>query len=472
MGAESTADAEYTQQIETLQSELDNAQRLARETNLSSAEQCGKLEKQLEQNRTVTRNLQNDMRMLYNNNKTAVSELEKQYKHEDYKSRYQAIIQENKVLVERMEQFRGCSESVAATTESLEQAELKLNETLQEFQAQRSAILEELAQARHTASDLQGRCAHLEEANSALEASFEGLKNEKAAALDECSSLQAFNAELSEQRDSFEMQLAEKDVAYELLEISIDQIQHHCDRTAQMLGRIMRLSVVQEETIKALTISDAKLPEMQQMAKDLAHQLELKTVQYEELNVFMEDERCVRAAMTDELNQKLNNAQEQNSLLQEANQASAAKLSEQQRQGAENRSNIGAEIDACRQAAMKELAAEKQKAQVQLETLQSKHEQDLEEVYQETSKQSNIVERLSGQLCEKELALLEADGALEQSQIEAKKAATEHSLKLEGQFDSYRRASETKIQTLRDNLHKAEAEVEMLDKELQQMQKN
>lgn len=234
----------------------------------------------------------------------------------------------------------------------------------------------------------------------------------------------------------------------------------------------MRLSVVQEETIKTLAISDVKLPEMQQLAKDLGHQLQLKTVQYEELNVFMEDERCVRAAMTDELNEKLHNAQEQISLLQEASQASAAKLSEQLRHGAESRSSIGAEIDACRQAAMKELAAEKQRAQTHLETLQTTHEQDLEDVYQEISRQSNIVERLSEQLCEKELALLEADGAVEQAQIEAKKVATQHSLKLEGQFDAYRRASEAKIQTLRDNLHKAEAEVEMLDKELQQMQNN
>ena len=468
----SRADVEYTQQIEMLQSELDNVQRLADESGVSSAGQCAKLEKQIEQSRTVTRNLQNDMRMLYNKNKAAVSELEKQYKHEDYKSRYQAIVLENNVLVERMAQFRGCSESVAATTKSLEQAELRLNETLEGFQTQRSGMLEELTLARRAASDLQERCAQLEVANSALEAAFAGLGNEKAAAMEECDSLQAFNASLSEQRDNFEMQLAEKDVAYELLENSIGQIQLHYDRTAQMLGKIMRLSVVQEETIKTLAISDVKLPEMQQLAKDLGHQLQLKTVQYEELNVFMEDERCVRAAMTDELNEKLHNAQEQISLLQEASQASAAKLSEQLRQGAESRSSIGAEIDACRQAAMKELAAEKQRAQTHLETLQTTHEQDLEDVYQEISKQSNIVERLSGQLCEKELALLEADGAVEQAQIEAKKVATQHSLKLEGQFDAYRRASEAKIQTLRDNLHKAEAEVEMLDKELQQMQNN
>ena len=54
------------------------------------------------------------------------------------------------------------------------------------------------------------------------------------------------------------------------------------------------------------------------MAEDFAQRLEVKTKQYEELNIFMEDERCVRESITQDLKQKLANADNEVSLLQEA----------------------------------------------------------------------------------------------------------------------------------------------------------
>ena len=52
------------------------------------------------------------------------------YKHEDYKSRYQSIVEENNVLRERMEKLSGCTDSVAATQRNLEQAELQLAQVM------------------------------------------------------------------------------------------------------------------------------------------------------------------------------------------------------------------------------------------------------------------------------------------------------------------------------------------------------
>ena len=472
----------------------------------AKVQECASLqadfEKQLKQQQAVNRNLSDDLRMVYNKNKAAIADLMEQFKHDDYKGRYTALLSENQRLRATVEHVQGCFAELQATSQLQEHAAAELSavyarvvEKLARVEVARGTDHAEMARLRKEHASIVAANKQVDEACRDLVAEKEVVAAEHAALKDHCGLLRSEKA-------GFEQQLEEMGVSLAEMQLSADELESlrevHASLVAELddareqaesvqsrnvlvlaeLGSVQasqatltaELDAAREEMVAARSTAEAQLAAVTAKSATLGTQLETTKNKYNELSEFVEEERMIRSDLIEEMEKDMVASQEEADQLKvalaERTQMVEACKEELDAAVTHAESELAAamgEVYAAREQGDAYKLAGAQEAQQESEAIVAELRADLE-------RKMGIIEELGGELCSKELAIVEVEQSAEKLKSTLEENAAKERNTMQASFLKYKEQSEQKIAILRDNLSKAEAEVTFLDTELTKIQ--
>eukprot|EP00041_Stephanoeca_diplocostata_P038700 m.1545040 g.1545040 ORF g.1545040 m.1545040 type:complete len:1172 (+) comp25258_c0_seq24:148-3663(+) len=464
-------------------------------------------QRKLDQQLAVNRNLQSDLSMIYERNKREVAQLEAQYKHEDYKQLYAAARGKIQRLEGAMDAVRRCKDKLTDTAKmqaltahalhhawtefrterdahaaDVDQHEQNMEEFLAKsaaFVAEKNGLVEELqhlrasvehATAQHNA--VQTEAETLNATVACLETKLQQLTLDYKACEARLANIPALETQVTELEDRCHKLTFENDMQQDQLASipALETANAALERTVEELrAQLAASSALSTEEHAAL---EQRLADQAAVLATTAAQLEAKTLEYNELSDFMEEERVVRAEVIEEMERDAERShgeigdltaalEEANASLATAHAAVAAATDEHAAREHELTTTYQSEVAALRAQVADAVADAVREAE-------ARHEATVANLNKEVLAARLTAEQLGGELCEKELSLHDAvdsqrraEEALQQSQG----AATEL-MAFREQFKTYKSATEAKIETLRKNLQLAEDEVRFLDKQL------
>jgi chromosome segregation ATPase len=423
-----------TDQAETMQqATLDQNQHL--EQTAALMETHTSVQKTLKEQQEVNQRLSTDLQMLDSKNKAEMARLVDIQKGDPYREQYTELLSENKQLRTTITHIKGCFDELQATSDLQQCASTELNtihsgavENLKAAELQMKHLTEEL-------SSLQESQIKLRAEIDLRQAQSEDEQTQKTFALAELESLRESQAALGEELEAA-----------------------HANT-----------QLVRADRLKGQA-------ELEARCAVLTTQLESTTTQYNEITEFAEEERLVRSEVIEDMERDMAAVQSESEQLQ-------VTLAERTEMVAACKE----ELDSVVAQAAAELAAASEEADLVRLKMEDCHlegvqqsTQVVEELQLELQAKSSMIEELGGELCSKELEVVEIEQTLkllQASRTTTNTAAIKTQEEMQANFlsfkveaENFKQQAELKIGTLRDNLVKAEAEVTFLDGELTKLQ--
>lgn len=386
-------------------------------------------QKKLDQQQGINRNLQSDLALVYAKNKRELARLEEQYRHEDYKARYESLLARSTDLESRVASMDACRSQLQRTAED----QKKTSEALEIAARTMSAKHYELVNAQKS---LERKEEEIELQVRAAKDSVEVLQSRVAELETEMTLIPQLRLEKDEMEaklNSLTFDLENATNRYSsIAEGTYSSLLIRCSRKLCLPYSLSEIPEIQAEkdalaaTIEGLqqqlaersSVSDQAHFELQSTVEaqkgqleDAMAQLEAKNMQYNELSEFMEEERLVRTEVIEQLERDVEatsaRADAADAALREcearvaaAQQNAESVAEESTRQIAELRAAMvenNASIEA-------EVAA---RVSQEVEAKSAIHCSEMEALRHELRSAKLTTEQLSGELCEKELALHE-----------------------------------------------------------------
>ena len=469
-------------------------------------QECADLEAdfqiQLKQQQATNRNLSDDLRMVYNKNKAAIADLTTQFKHDDYKGRYSALLSENQKLRATVEHIKCCFAELQATSQLQERAAAELS-------AVYAGVVQKLAGVEVARGNDRTEMARLREehdaismVNQQIDGACKTLEAEKERVVAACTALDNQCSDLRVEKNAFEQQIDEMEGDLAKMQLSADELgalrDDHASLVTELdaaqqlaLGtetentlRLAELESLQEsqatlaaeldaarkETVAAQSNGEAQLAEATAKSATLATQLEAVRNKYNELSEFVEEERMIRSDLVEEMEKDMLASQEEveqlKVMLDERTQMIEACKQELDAAVTQAESELSCameEVEAARDQVDAYKLAGAQEAQEESEAM-------IAELRAEVCGKTSIIEELGGELCSKELAIVEVELSAEKLKETLESTAAKERSTMQASFLRYKEQSEEKIAILRENLSKAELEVTFLDTELTKIQ--
>lgn len=308
----------------TARLEADNSSLRTRIAELEGREmelapKAAQLEAQLAAQLEANTHLQEDLRREHNHHKAALEQLEAEYRHDDYRSRYARLSQENLQLRQRLERLEGLlpaldgvEDKQAEAVEAVLAASAKLEQRAERYAAAAAAA----TKARQELRDTRMRLGAAESEATLLRDEL-AMVGETAARAEEAEqALQQARAELDtraeEQAALFVEQLT--------LKTAVSMAEERERVLAEELAGARAGLATATERLEALEAAEqrsrAEAAHWQQQAEEMAVRVDEKTGQYTELCDFFEEERMVRQEVIEDLEQSLEGCHQEMAKLQ------------------------------------------------------------------------------------------------------------------------------------------------------------
>eukprot|EP00039_Didymoeca_costata_P003977 m.70826 g.70826 ORF g.70826 m.70826 type:complete len:934 (-) comp12170_c0_seq2:144-2945(-) len=395
--------------------------------------EVSQLQAKVTQQKEINVALQNDIRMVHQRNKVALVELEEKYHHEAYEERYKAIAMEKNTLQSRLEALEMCKGSMSATAEmqrhlvehleqatvamqerdaslvlkveELEKENAELKQLHQQMEEEMKAIMaekeDEMQLSREMAEDAVAMETRLDEYNTVI-MNLE----DKLASLESLENVQEQFEAKSQQFNEIRMKTDEAIVELDELKDMYGKLQQEYDHLSDLYGAKIRDNANLSSQIESLCLQIQNGTEIQaqdqlEQFQEVSEQLKIRTEEYNDLKKFTEEERKILGEVVTELEKDLETTvQERDEVMN--------MLEEARRENME----ITKQVDDITISHKRQVASLNATSQMEISEALQVANNEKAELQQKVKKLALDLERLGGELCEKELSLMEAQQAL------------------------------------------------------------